>query len=357
MTTPFDDSSSQILVSTDAVKRRRNEKRLSRFKVSLFAAMLVVAIVATGSAVFFGSQYASVNSRVSELEAAAASASQQAGDSQSRIEELEASVAEKDQQIASQNELLESRKGFLTALEEASALIAEARPKVSVAGFYSAVSAEQEKVLKERSNPSVVTNATAAVREAMNVLRTAVKDFDDEQARLEEERARQDIDPNDEPPAGGTAPGASTPSSPKSSNSVPTTPEDSALVNVRSALNSVGGGWVRLERADMVCDMETALACAYYEGKVVVKNEYLDKSAEWWTGPMAHEYAHMIQYKNWYALLESQTLTSLFGQGQIEPLADCMATVKVPSWRGPYHPDCTGDQLAYAQRVWNGSVV
>lgn len=354
MTTPFDDSSSQILVSTDAVKRRRNEKRLSRFKVSLFAAMLVVTIVATGSAVFFGSQYANVNARVSELEAAAASASQQAGDSQSRIEELEASVTEKDQQIASQNELLESRKGFLTALEEASALIAEARPKVSVAEFYSTVSAEQEKVLKERSNPSVVTNATATVREAMNVLRTAVKDFDDEQARVEEERARQDIDPNDEPPAGGTAPGAPGASTPSSPNS---TPEDSALANVRSALNAVGGGWVRLERADMVCDMETALACAYYEGKVVVKNEYLNESAEWWTGPMAHEYAHMIQYKNWYALQESQTLTSLFGQGQIEPLADCMATVKVPSWRGPYHPDCTSEQLAYAQRVWNGSVV
>ncbi len=204
MTSAFDDDSAQILVGTDAVKRRRNEKRLSRFKVSLFAGMLIVTVVATGAAVFFGAQYATASARVAELEAATNSASQQAGDAEVRISELESAIAEKDQKIASQEELLASREGFLTAVGEASALLSEAQPKVDVSAFYSTVTGEQERVLAERSDPSVVTNATAVVRDAMNTLRAQVQEYDQEQQRLQEERDRQDIDPNDEPPAEGT---------------------------------------------------------------------------------------------------------------------------------------------------------
>lgn len=347
MTTPFDDSSAQILVGTDVVKRRRNEKRVSRFKVSLFAAMLVVAIVATASAVFFGAQYASVNARVAELEASANTSSQQAGDAQARIEELEAAVAEKDQKLASQEELLTSREGFLTALDEAAALIAEAKPKVSVAEFYSTVSAEQEKVLAERSNPSVVTNATAAVRDAMNTLRAQVQEYDEEQQRIEEEKSRQNINPDEEPPAADTA----------SSDGAGSSSGDAILANVRAALNEVGGGAVRLEHADIVCDMATAIACAHSDGHISVANRVVRNSKNYWMGPMAHEYAHQIQFSIYGALMASSTQASLFGTGDpgLENLADCMAKVRVPSWRGPYLPDCSGDQLAFAARVWNGS--
>lgn len=347
MTTPFDDSSAQILVGTDVVKRRRNEKRVSRFKVSLFVAMLVVAVVASASAVFFGAQYASVNARVAELEASVESSSQQAGDAQARIEELEAAVAEKDQKLASQEELLASREGFLAALDEAAALIAEAKPKVDVTAFYSIVSAEQEKVLAERTNPSVVTNATAAVRDAMNTLRAQVQEYDAEQRRIEDEKSRQNIDPNEEPPAADSA----------SRDGGGASSEEAILANVRAALNDVGGGAIRLDRADTVCDMAAAIACAYSDGHISVANRVVRNSKNYWMGPMAHEYAHQIQFNIYDALMASSTQASLFGTGNpgLENLADCMAKVRVPSWRGPYLPECTGDQLAFASRVWNGS--
>ena len=200
MTTPFDDSSSQILVSSDALTREHKKKVRSRVKAGLLAAMGVVTVISVSTAAYFGSQHASMSAQVAELSASADEANQAAGDASSQIEELEAAVKEKDQKIASQEELLESRKGFLSALEEASALISEAKPKVSVSEFYSTVSAEQEKVLNERANPSVVTNATAAVREAMNVLSSDIQAYDKEQARIEEEKSRQDISPDDEPP-------------------------------------------------------------------------------------------------------------------------------------------------------------
>ena len=75
MTTPFDDSSAQILVGSDAVKRRRNERRISRFKVTLFAAMAVLTVVSSSLAVVFGMQYAGMNARLAELEASVNSVS------------------------------------------------------------------------------------------------------------------------------------------------------------------------------------------------------------------------------------------------------------------------------------------
>jgi cell division protein FtsL len=352
----FDDSSAQILVNHDGAKRRRQEKRLSRVKVTMFAAMLAVAVIAIIAAIFFGAQYASASARVAELESTSAEARQQTGDAEARIAELESAVAEKDATIATQEELLASREGFLTTLGEAAALLDEARPKVDVSGFERTVSAEQDRVAAERENPAVVANSTATVRDAMNVLRTEVQEYDAEQERLRAEQEQQELereqreglDPNEEPPP--------TPDPSANTNAAPAT--DPVLAGARSALDAVGGGWVHLERADIVCEMAAAIACAHPDGRVIVANRVAGNSKGYWMGPMAHEYAHQIQFKNYWALIDSPTLAALFttGNAGLELLADCMAKVIVPTWRGPYQADCDGDEMAFAQRVWNGAV-
>lgn len=330
MTNNIDDIAT-ILVSTDRLAEERREARAAKLRSWGLIALAVLSAVALAGAAYFGFQAADANARLSALEEAQASASQELGDAEARILELEGIVAERDATIASQEELLASREGFIAVVQSAAPVIEEALTKIDAQPLIRVVDEQQNRVEAERADPAVIQDAIVKVQEAIDATRALLDEF------AEMEREQQAL---------------STDAAPNRSDA-----SDTVLSGARQALDAVGGTWVGLGRADVVCGLPAAIACAHSDGTVMVANRVAGNDSGYWMGPMAHEYAHQIQFKNYAALLASPTLTSLFEAGTpgIERLADCMAVILVPTWNGPYQASCSQDQLAFAQRVWTGA--
>lgn len=329
------DDIATILVNTDGLAEKRRAARAVKLRNWAFIALIVAVVVTVAAAGFFGFQAADASARLTALEDKQAVSSQEIGDAEKRIVELEALVAERDKTIASQEALLASREGFIAVVQSAAPLIEEALTKVDPAALIKVVDEQQNRVEKERSDPKVIADATSRVQVAMDALRALVDEFD--QQEKEREQMEQSISREPAP--------------------APASPDDATLGGARLALNAVGGEWVKLGRADVVCDLAAAIACAHPDGTVMVANRVAGNNRDYWMGPMAHEYAHQMQFKNWEAILASPTMAALFTADVpgIERLADCMAKTIVPTWSGPYQASCTADQLAYAQRVWTGN--
>lgn len=85
-----------------------------------------------------------------------------------------------------------------------------------------------------------------------------------------------------------------------------------------------------------------------------------------WTMVMTHEYAHVVQNRYRDALQRSPDFDRLFGHLQppswyagpyeLEASAECMATTRMPGYVRSYPVVCTPEQLAMAQRIWNGDL-
>ncbi|MFB7251152.1 hypothetical protein [Microbacterium sp. NPDC056234] len=119
---------------------------------------------------------------------------------------------------------------------------------------------------------------------------------------------------------------------------------------VRAALDLVGGEDVGLE-ASSSCAGGTAAACANSDGYIKYSAEvatWSDSRLQW---AMAHELAHIHQFRVWGALNDSGAYQELFG-GDPELLANCMALVR--GYAGAV--GCDSDQQAWASGVWVGVV-
>ncbi|MFS0892738.1 hypothetical protein [Microbacterium sp. 179-I 3D3 NHS] len=229
-------------------------------------------------------------------------------------------IAEGD--TADRAAVLEVRPAFLAELAALSTALDGATGKVDTAAHRASALSVQQTVLAEKGDPDTVTAATATVHAITEKVGSEVASWQAAQA------ARS---------AGPAGPAW-------------TTSGPDGYARVRAALDRVGGGGVGLYESSS-CAGGNAPACANSNGYI----KYRADIADWSTGrlnwAMAHELAHIYQFRVWGALTSSSAYGSLFG-GDPEFLANCMAVV-----RGfPGSVGCNGEQQAWASGIWVGAV-
>jgi hypothetical protein len=119
---------------------------------------------------------------------------------------------------------------------------------------------------------------------------------------------------------------------------------------VRAALDLVGGEDVGLEQSSS-CAGGTAAACANSNGYIKYRADVATWSDSRLNWAMAHELAHIHQFRVWGTLNDSGAYQEMFG-GDPEFLANCMAVVR--GYAGSV--GCDPEQLAWASGIWVGVV-
>ncbi|GAA1922236.1 hypothetical protein GCM10009775_13390 [Microbacterium aoyamense] len=229
--------------------------------------------------------------------------------------------------------LLDRREDFVSAVAEASRAFASAEGKVDVSSARANVLDAQETVLDEREDAATVAAAKTQVDEITASVTQAVAAYDAEQARLAAAAAAA-------PSAGGGVVRANAP--------LPS----GAYERVRAALDRVGGGGVPLQQFDGACGGGSAAACASSSGVIFFTAglaAWSDARLHW---AMAHELAHIFQFRVWGPLQASGSYAALYG-GNIELLANCMAAHRgYPSGS----VSCSGAQIDFGAAIWSGYV-
>ncbi|KQQ65426.1 hypothetical protein ASF63_14585 [Microbacterium sp. Leaf320] len=281
------------------------------FSVTMVAAILLAAGV-VGRAVALDEDRAAA---IAELQAL----SQSTRTAQMRTDHLEGAIDLAEKDTASRAAVLEVRPAFVEGIAALGAAMAGAEGKVDTAAHRASALSAQQTVLAEREDPATVVAATATVHALIDKLGEDVTTWEAVQY---------------------AAPGG-----PAWSSSGP-----DGYARVRAALDAVGGGGVGLYESSS-CAGGTAPACANSNGYIKYRADISDWSSDRLKWAMAHELAHIYQFKVWGALTSSGSYQSMFG-GDPEFLANCMAVV-----RGfPGSVGCNGDQQAWASGIWVGAV-
>ncbi|MEW2461566.1 hypothetical protein AB0872_12845 [Microbacterium sp. NPDC047426] len=240
-------------------------------------------------------------------------------DATQRTDYLAASIEGAEQTTSDRAAVLEVRPAFLTELAALNTALQGADGKVDTATHRASALSVQQTVLAEDDDPATVVAATATIHAITAKIGTEVASW----------QAAQNPGP------GGPAWSTSGPD---------------GYARVRAALDRVGGGGVGLYESSS-CAGGNAPACANSNGYI----KYRADIADWSTGrlnwAMAHELAHIYQFRVWGALTSSGSYGALFGNDP-EFLANCMAVV-----RGfPGSVGCNGEQQAWASGIWVGAV-
>ncbi|WP_244093593.1 MULTISPECIES: hypothetical protein [unclassified Microbacterium] len=239
-----------------------------------------------------------------------------------RTDYLDGAVDRAERDTAERAAVLAVRPAFVTELTAFAAALDGARGVVDTAAHRAAALSAQQTVLAEKVNPDTVTAATATVHALTEKVGTEVQAA---QAAL----AAQSAGP------GGPAWTSSGPG---------------GYARVRAALDLVGGGGVGLYESSS-CAGGSAPACANSNGYIKYRADIANWSSGRLNWAMAHELAHIYQFRVWGALTSSGAYASMFG-GDPEFLANCMAAV-----RGyPGSVGCNGEQQAWASGIWVGAV-
>ena len=277
---------------------------------------VVAALLLAGGAV---SRAAALDSERAAVIAELRALSQATSETQMRTDHLEGSISIAERETAERAAVLEVRPAFLAEIAAFDAAAAGADGKLDTSAHRAAVLSAQQVVLAERRDPATVSAATATV--------DALTD------RLGEEVATWQASQY------ASAPG------PAWSSSGP-----DGYARVRAALDRVGGQGVGLYESAS-CAGGTAPACANSDGYIKYRADITEWSADRLQWAMAHELAHIYQFRVWGALTSSGAYGSMFG-GDPEFLANCMAVV-----RGyPGSVGCNVDQQAWASGIWVGAV-
>lgn len=239
-----------------------------------------------------------------------------------RTDYLEGAVERAEEDTADRAAVLEVRPAFLTEITALSTALAGAKGKVDTAAHRAAALSAQQTVLDERADPDTVKNATATVH-------ALTAKVGEEVATWQATQLAQSAGP------GGPAWSTSGPD---------------GYARVRAALDRVGGGGVGLYESSS-CAGGNAPACANSGGYIKYRADIANWSEGRLNWAMAHELAHIYQFRVWGALNSSGAYHSMFG-GDPEFLANCMAVVRgYPGGTG-----CNGDQQAWASGIWVGAV-
>jgi hypothetical protein len=282
--------------------------------VAVVSAMLLCAGIA-GRAAGLDQERADA---VAELRALAA----QSHSAAQRTDYLEGAVDRAEQDAVDRAAVLELRPAFVAELAALTAALGGAEGKVDTATHRASALSTQQTVLAEKTDPATVTAATATINALTAKVGSEVASWDAVQLA-------QYAGP-DGPPWATSGP--------------------DGYARVRTALDRVGGAGVGLYESSS-CAGGTAPACANSNGYI----KYRADIAEWDEGrlnwAMAHELAHIYQFRVWGSMTSSSAYDSMFGSDP-EFLANCMAVV-----RGyPGSVGCDGDQQAWASGIWVGAV-
>lgn len=274
---------------------------------SLFLAA-VVASVDSGA-----QEVASARGEVVVLEGEAAAAAQE-------VARLRADLADAQERTADLDALLSARGGFLAAVDAAAQSFDAADGKVSVTAARDDLLVLQERVLAERDDRRVIDAAASRAKVIIADVDEAVADYDA-------------AHPTVIVPPGGAA-------------------GSESYQRVRRALDHVGGAGIPLHEFAGACAGGTALACSNSNGFISFRPELAswgDARLNW---AMAHELAHMHQFRVWGALNGSGAFGKLYGHSY-EYLANCMAQAR--GYPGGV-VSCSAVQLTWAAAIWAGRV-
>lgn len=254
-----------------------------------------------------------------ELVAQAEGLASQITETVARGEYIRVLIADSEQTHAELEGVLAVRGDFVTELAGLRTALEKAEGKIDTAAHVAAARAAEEAVLAERDDPSVIANAAATVH-------ALAAKVDQEVAMWEAARYATDAGP-------------------PWSNSGP-----DGYARVRTALDRVGGGDVGLFESSS-CAGGSAPACANSDGYIKYRADVADWDESRLNWAMAHELAHIFQFRVWGTLNSSPSYFSLFG-GDPEFLANCMALV-----RGyPGSVGCDDGQQVWASAIWVGAV-
>lgn len=238
---------------------------------------------------------------------------------QMRTDHLDGSITIAEKDTAARSAVLDVRPAFVDEVAALGAALEGADGKIDTSAHRASAISAQQAVLDERRDPATVIAATATVHALID-------------------KVGQDIG------SWETAQYAA-PSGPAWSSSGP-----DGFARVRAALDRVGGVGVGLYESAS-CAGGIASACANSSGYIKYSADIVGWSADRLNWAMAHELAHIYQFRVWGALTSSDAYYSAFG-GDAELLANCMAVVR--GYPGPV--GCDGDQQAWASGIWVGAV-
>jgi len=248
-----------------------------------------------------------------------AALNEQHHDAGQRTDYLDGAVGRAEQDTADRAAVLALRPAFLAEVHALTAVLEGAQGRVDTATHRAAALSAQQTVVAEKENPDTVAAATATIRALTEKIGTEVASW----------QAAQSAGP------GGPAWSSSGPD---------------GYARVRAALDLVGGGGVGLYESSS-CAGGNAPACANSNGYIKYRADVANWTAGRLNWAMAHELAHIYQFRVWGSLTSSGAYGTLFG-GDPEFLANCMAVV-----RGyPGSVGCDGEQQAWASGIWVGAV-
>lgn len=240
-------------------------------------------------------------------------------DAAQRTDHLSAAVGQAELDTEDRAAVLAVRPAFLEEISTLAAVLQGAEGKVDTATHLAAAQSAQETVRTERHDPGTVVSATATVEALTQKVGAEV--------------------------AGWQAAQSAGPGTPRWTSSGP-----DGYARVRAALDRVGGGGVGLYESSS-CAGGTAPACANSNGYIKYRADIAGWSEGRLNWAMAHELAHIYQFRVWGPLTSSGAYAAMFG-GDPEYLANCMAVV-----RGfPGAVGCSGDQQTWASGIWVGVV-
>ena len=288
-------------------------------------AILLAVTTALGGSIYLRAD--ALEQQRTEAAIAAMEATSRADAAQARADRLTESIALAEGERETLEALLEVRPAFVKEVESFSAALERAQGKVDTAPLRESVLSEQRRVLAERVDVAVVTTATERVRALTAQIGTRIAEWERAQAAAA---------------AASRHRGAPTARYDRSG--------PDGYARVRAALNRVGGSGVGLYESSS-CAGGRAPACANSNGYI----KYRADVANWSSGrlhwAMAHELAHIYQFRVWRTMNASPSYASLFNRDP-EFLANCMALV-----RGyPGSTGCNSTQRAWASGIWVGSV-
>ncbi|PRA82501.1 hypothetical protein [Microbacterium sp. MYb66] len=281
-----------------------------------------LAVAVAASVLLAAGVYARANGLEQERASAVAelrALTDQYHDAGQRTDYLDGAVARAERDTADRASVLAVRPAFLTEIAALGTALERAKGMVDTSAHLASALSAQQTVLAEKVNPDTVTAATATVHALVDKVGTEVASW----------QAAQSSGP------GGPAWSTSGPD---------------GYARVRAALDLVGGGGVGLYESSS-CAGGNAPACANSNGYIKYRADIVNWSSGRLNWAMAHELAHIYQFRVWGALTSSGAYGALFGNDP-EFLANCMAVV-----RGyPGSVGCNGEQQAWASGIWVGAV-
>lgn len=285
--------------------------------------LLVAACVLMGGSAIAGR--AELQQRLDQVDSRATALEAELADALRAGERADEALADARETWATYALILAQRADFAAAVQQAEDAFAQAKGKLDTDPERSTVLALQQDVAAERTDAAAVVRAIQGVEAVTSDVTARVAAYDEALLRVSR-NATGSLAATD-----ASRPGAA---------------------RVRAALDAVGGAGVPLQEYGGSCDGVAAAACASPSGVIFFSDDvtrWTDARLHW---VMAHELAHIHQFRVWTPLVSSAGYGSLFA-GDIELLANCMAQQRgFPSgtvW-------CSQAQLAWAAEVWRGVV-